>query len=244
MQKHSIVTTSWDDGHIDDIRLADLLKKYSLPATLYISPYNREWKRDELLDEDAICAMSKDFDIGAHTLTHPVLTNISLDEAEAEIKGSKIYLEDLLNKEIPVFCYPKGLFNTQIKQLVRKAGFSGARTIQAFRTNFPKDTYEMGTTNHTVNCRLPYSLIIALANDVRFVPLVFTKDWLEFSKRTFDVVRREGGVWHFWSHSWQVTNEGWWSKLEELFSYIANHDGVLYLTNSQLLAHIHTETPA
>ena len=31
-----LITTSWDDGHPLDLRLAELLHKYDVPATFYI----------------------------------------------------------------------------------------------------------------------------------------------------------------------------------------------------------------
>ena len=31
-----IITTSWDDGHSLDLKLAGLLQKYDIPATFYI----------------------------------------------------------------------------------------------------------------------------------------------------------------------------------------------------------------
>ena len=36
------VTTSWDDGHRLDLRLAEILDEYQLPATFYISPASTE----------------------------------------------------------------------------------------------------------------------------------------------------------------------------------------------------------
>jgi hypothetical protein len=34
------ITTSWDDGHPSDLRLADLLHKHSLRGTFYVPPEN------------------------------------------------------------------------------------------------------------------------------------------------------------------------------------------------------------
>jgi putative transposase len=45
----AVVTTSWDDGHPLDLKLAELLKKYDIPATLYMPMDNpeREWLEKE-----------------------------------------------------------------------------------------------------------------------------------------------------------------------------------------------------
>jgi len=38
----AIVTTSWDDGHPSDLKLAELLREYDVPATFYIPIDNLE----------------------------------------------------------------------------------------------------------------------------------------------------------------------------------------------------------
>ena len=45
--KFVLVTTSWDDGHILDIKLASLLRLYNLKGTFYIAPYNKEFTKDK-----------------------------------------------------------------------------------------------------------------------------------------------------------------------------------------------------
>ena len=84
-RRTAVITTSWDDGHVLDARLAALLKKYNLPATFYIAPKNREFSQSELLSRKEIKALAKDFEIGSHTMTHPVLTTLSDKEIEKEL---------------------------------------------------------------------------------------------------------------------------------------------------------------
>jgi len=56
-----IVTTSWDDGHKFDIRLAKLLDKYGLKGTFYITK-NFQGR----LSKEEIKSISKNHEIGAH----------------------------------------------------------------------------------------------------------------------------------------------------------------------------------
>ena len=78
MNKKLLVTTSWDDGHKLDIRLAALLKKYGIKGTFYICPQDHEFKNEDLLSTQDILTISKDFEIGGHTITHPYLTKITI----------------------------------------------------------------------------------------------------------------------------------------------------------------------
>ena len=68
---------------------------------------------------------------GGHTMSHPVLTRISLEHAERQIRACKEKLEGQLGRPIRYFAYPNGEsgdFNEEIKRLVREAGFECALT--------------------------------------------------------------------------------------------------------------------
>ena len=60
-------------------------------------------------------------EFGSHTLTHPRLTDIAIDEAEKEIFESKKRIEEILNIRVDSFCYPNGYYNDKIKELADKS---------------------------------------------------------------------------------------------------------------------------
>ena len=83
--------------------------------------------RDEMLAANELKEMiNYGIEIGAHTKTHPRLTQISHDKAFNEIAASKKDLENLLGININFFAYPYGDFNEEVAALVKKAGFLGA----------------------------------------------------------------------------------------------------------------------
>ena len=87
--------------------------------------------------------MRNDFEIGAHTNTHPNLTDISLQEAKTEIQKSKEILQDYLGIEINSFAYPRGKHNKRIVEIVKESGFSSATsTIPGINTN-KTNTYKL-----------------------------------------------------------------------------------------------------
>ena len=63
---------------------------------------------------------------GAHTKTHPILTNENLEEAEKEIVDSKIIIEEQLKVNIKLFAYPNGAYNNKIIKLIKNNGFDCA----------------------------------------------------------------------------------------------------------------------
>ena len=66
----------------------------------------------------------KDIEFGAHTVNHPILTNISIEEAKWEILNSKNCIEENLETEIKSFAYPNGDYNDKIASLVENLGFN------------------------------------------------------------------------------------------------------------------------
>jgi peptidoglycan/xylan/chitin deacetylase (PgdA/CDA1 family) len=65
-------------------------------------------------------------EIGAHTVTHPVLSQLPPSAQRDEIGRSKAYLERLLSATVTSFAYPYGAYTTCTPAIVRAAGFESA----------------------------------------------------------------------------------------------------------------------
>ncbi len=118
------IVLTFDDGYKDFYTDAfPILQKYQVKATAYIItgfigkpnymslPQLTEVKKSGLIE------------IGAHTVHHVDLKQATLKQAEEEIKGSKIALEQLFGDTVTTFAYPSGRFNEQAIQVVKNAGF-------------------------------------------------------------------------------------------------------------------------
>lgn len=192
------IITSWDDGRKDDLRLKDLLLKYEIPAIFFI-PNNGELSVDEIEE------LSKNFAIGGHTVSHPILRDIGEDQAYHEIICNKVWLEAVINKKIEWFSYPKGKYNDKVKKLVKKAGFKYARTVDVLSTEKPKDNYAVKTAIHiSYPDRKEYK----------------GEDVFKLARELFDKAKKENGIYHLWGHSWEIDKYKMWDKVEELFKYI------------------------
>jgi peptidoglycan/xylan/chitin deacetylase (PgdA/CDA1 family) len=58
--------------------------------------------------------------IGSHTLTHPILTTLAGEELETEIGGSRLMLEDKLQRPVELFAYPNGSQNAEVYGCARR----------------------------------------------------------------------------------------------------------------------------
>jgi glycosyltransferase involved in cell wall biosynthesis len=68
------------------------------------------------------------FEIGSHSMTHPMLPQIPRNQAWEEILHSRMKLEGILNGSVRSFAYPYGQYNTTLKTLVKEAGYDFACT--------------------------------------------------------------------------------------------------------------------
>jgi peptidoglycan/xylan/chitin deacetylase (PgdA/CDA1 family) len=230
----AIVTTSWDDGHRLDSRLADLLAEYGLPGTFYVSPRDAEFEPGDRLARSQVINLSQGFEIGAHTMTHPRLTRLGKSAAQREIIDSKCYLEDAVGRAVDSFCYPYGLFGSEHVQIVHDAGFRYARTVRRFARSTGSDRLRAPTTVHAYSHLVDIPQAIALG---RFNPMTswdMYAHWDRLAMHLFDGVLERGGVFHLWGHSWEIDRNNEWDALRRVLSYISNRSEVIYLVNGQL----------
>ncbi len=133
--KYCILTV--DDGFKDNLDLMlPLLEKYQMKAVVFVvtGRDHNKWdvehpttpeKRFDLMTPEEIktLAASDLIEIGGHTLTHPHLDKLSIDEQRTEIEENKKQLETLIGLPLTAFAYPYGDWDEDSKRLVQEAGY-------------------------------------------------------------------------------------------------------------------------
>ncbi len=229
-----LVTSSWDDVTRLDIKLCQLLETYKLKGTFFVI---NNWIGKELPLEDLI-HISEEHEIGAHTLSHPALTEVSISQARREILESKRSLEEILGKDVTSFAYPKGKYDNTHVKMVRDAGYLCARTTRPFFTTMSENPYELDVTIWTAPHRLRD--VKGLLRLFNMSPRIIAnplgvKRWNELGKKIFDLLTITGGVFHFFGHAWQVDQADGWNKLEDLLAHVAFRKDATYLTMTECM---------
>lgn len=237
MNAERFFTVSIDDGAMTDFRAADLLDKFGLDGTFYIPATNPE---RPVLPADKIRELAARFEVGAHTMSHCTLTGLPRKQAWEEISASKSWLEDTSGKPVTSFCYPRGKFDANVAGLVKKAGFSGARTCFFNLHDFPRDPYLWGVSTHAFSHSRTIQLRHA-ALERNFSGLVnfmtvygATRDWHKHFLLGLDHVEKHGGIAHLYLHSWEVDETGQWAQLESALSEMATRASFKKVTNGAL----------
>jgi peptidoglycan-N-acetylglucosamine deacetylase len=212
------LTTSWDDGHPLDLRVADLLAAHGFAGTFYVPRANREGR--PVMTTGELRTLGGSFEIGGHSIDHVRLTGLSTVERDRQLCDGKRRVEDELGRAIAGFCYPGGAHDHTLRVAVQAAGFRYARTVANLLLDPPRDRYRVGTTLQLFpHGRTTYLKNFALRGDwrARTLPLAIClshdslDDCLEHVLR-FAAWR--GGVFHLWGHSWEIDAFGLWGALE------------------------------
>ena len=235
------MTTSWDDGHPLDLRIADLLAKYGLSGTFY-APRSAETATMPQVD---LRALGQHFEIGAHTLRHCVLTETDAREARDEIAGSKRWIEDVTGKPCRMFCPPKGKYAPAHAEMVRKAGFTGLRTVELGSLDFPRSHAGLAVQPTSVQAH-PHGVMSYARNAAargapgnlwRCILHGGSRDWTRLAKSLLVEVVAHGGVFHLWGHAWEIEACGQWDRLTVLLTIMSEHtQHVAPLTNGEICA--------
>lgn len=225
MKPLTLITTSWDDGHPLDFRVAELLTKYGLRGTFYV-PKTAE---HGTMTAARIRELNAAFEVGAHTLRHVVLTGATEQQARQEIAASKSWLEDNIGSRCLMFCPPRGQYANRHLEMIRSAGYLGLRSAELSSLDFPRrqaGLLVMPTTLQTYPHRfldLARNAIkrAAVGNLWRFVVHGRSTDW---PARALSLLQRSlecGGVFHLWGHSWELQETGQWQRLDEVLRFMS-----------------------
>jgi peptidoglycan/xylan/chitin deacetylase (PgdA/CDA1 family) len=130
---------TFDDGTVDNLGvLAPLLAELRLPATVFACPGLLGERHFAMPSEAGVRLMDSDelrelaalpfVEIGSHTNAHADLSAASSDFAYHEMVSSKGALEDLLQRPVDAFAYPKCSYSSACPDAARRAGYRVAVT--------------------------------------------------------------------------------------------------------------------
>lgn len=236
----NFITTSWDDGHELDFKLADKLKKYNLQGTFYIPRQNRE---RPVMNAVQVQELSKHFEVGGHTLNHTRLYSEEPHVMEKEIYGSFRWLKGLLGNDPVCFCFPGGVCSGSASAIVFRCGFKVARSTELFCTSMPSGQKPMSTTlqvyEHT---RSEYARHLLKRNRwshlIKWMCLHSRVKLPRLAEQYLNEAGKHNGCFHLWGHSWEIEEFGLWQKLEDILKILGERNDFIRIQNRQLVQYL------
>jgi peptidoglycan/xylan/chitin deacetylase (PgdA/CDA1 family) len=125
------VALTFDDGYMDAYTAAlPILQQHGYLATFYLvsgfvgQPGYMGW-------DEARALHAAGMEIGAHSLTHPDLTTLGLEDMRAQVAQSGALIAAEIGAPVVSFCYPAGRFNDTVVAVTGESGYTSATTTIA-----------------------------------------------------------------------------------------------------------------
>ena len=125
------VAVTFDDGWDDTLPAVRLLAEHGVASTTYVQTGRLgdvHWL--DAADVRALDALGDRVEVGAHTVDHQRLDELSGLALEREIAGSKAHLEDVLGHAVAGFAYPHGAHDERSRAAVVQAGYTHAAAVK------------------------------------------------------------------------------------------------------------------
>lgn len=214
--KKKALTLSYDDGVLQDARLAELFRRYHLKGTFNInsgllgqkgmhrSVDHSCWEPEQLKEIYA------GFEIAMHTCTHIRMAEVSDAVLTAEVEEDRRRLEALTGFRVRGLAYPSGSYDRHVMEKLADMQVLYARTIwETERFDFPKNLLEWsGTCRHT------------------------NPKWLKLTEEFLEPEAE--GLFFVWGHSYEFDIYDNWEKMERFCTMVADRDDIWYATNAEV----------
>jgi peptidoglycan/xylan/chitin deacetylase (PgdA/CDA1 family) len=155
LAEKSVVIT-FDDGFRSFYTQAfPVLDDYGFTATMFlptafIGTARLSFKNTECLTWDEVRDLKRSgVSFGSHTVNHPKLVDLSLEEIDRELRASKNELEQRLGGRVATFAYPFAFphgdraFQRNLKSLLVEAGYACCVTTELGRARLGEDPYRL-----------------------------------------------------------------------------------------------------
>ena len=225
--KSKVLTLSYDDGVVQDIRLMSILDKHGLKCTFNIST-GRYIPEDSVrekfygrmkLSEAKELYIGSGHEVAVHALTHPFLEKLKTDEVIYEVITDRKNIEEQYGTFARGMAYPYGTYNDTVVDILGKCGICYSRTTKSTESfNFPENWLTLHPTCHHKNPKL-----------------------MEMAKRFAEVDSRypsANQMFYLWGHSYEFDNNDNWQVIEEFAEYMGGRDNIWYATNIEIYDYV------
>ncbi len=129
------ISVTFDDGFKDNLQLVlPFMLERNIPFTIFVASDFLDEKYTNYLSKEDLRELSSHslVTLGAHGKSHRPLTEMSLSEAQNELRISKSILEEVISREVTAMSFPHGKYNSQLVEAALEIGFKKLGTSDPF----------------------------------------------------------------------------------------------------------------
>ena len=221
------LTFSYDDGVINDFRLADLFEEKGLKCTFNLN--SGEWTdkdyddytsvhRRMTLEKAKTLYRRNGFEVASHAVTHPHLEKLPAANCTKEILDDRLALEKSFGVPVRGFAYPFGTWNDSVITSLKACGMVYARTVwSSHNFDIPKDWLVLRPTCHHAEPELP-ALTDRFLNE--------SSPW------------PDAKLFYVWGHSYEFDFNNTWQLIEDFTDKVSGRDDIWYATNIEVYDYV------
>lgn len=229
--KAKVLTMSYDDGKVEDIRLLEIFNKYGIKGTFNLNYGNmnedQTGQKHPRLPKEQIKELYAGHEIATHTMTHPTIARCPLVEVAREILEDRMGLESIVGTPVRGHAYPNGSYSEEIKQLFRQLGIAYARVVEI---EAPPSTGGNALLTSIMSYQLPTDPMEwrctchhddpDLMKKAEFFANLNKKQYLKMMS--------------VWGHSYEFADNNNWEVIEEFCKFMGGREDIWYATNIEI----------
>ena len=226
--KSKAMTFSYDDCVVQDRRLVEIFNRYAVKGTFNLNSGLLGWQaRGEMhgrdidisrVEAEEVPALYAGHEIGGHGLYHSALERVGTPAAMYEIIEDRRQLEMLAGRQVRMFAYPFGTYDKNVIELLRLAGYAGARTVSSTgRYDIPRDFLEWNPTCHHTD-----PMLMSLAE-----------------KFCTEKPVRGPMLFYVWGHAYEFDADDNWDVAEKLCQYVTDFaEEIWFAGNTEIMDYV------
>ena len=224
--KLKVLTLSYDDGVVQDIRLIKIMDKHGLKGTFNINSalyLDEEAQREEYygrmkLSEAKELYIGSGHEVAVHAYTHPFLETLDSAEVIYEIIEDRKAIEKDYGVIARGMAYPFGTYSDEVVDVLGKCGIAYSRTVKStYGFKFPENWLTLHPT-----CHHNYEKLEELFKTFAETPSRFGK----------------AEMFYLWGHSYEFDNNDNWDVIERFAEYAGGRDNIWYATNIEVYDYV------
>jgi peptidoglycan/xylan/chitin deacetylase (PgdA/CDA1 family) len=179
------VAITFDDGFSDTYDAVAALLARDLASTIYITTAEIGTRNRLSASGLAEIAHAASVEAGAHAVRHRRLDELDELALTAEVRGSKVQLEAVLQASVRSFAYPHGAYDGAVRRAVIDAGYRSAAAVKNALSHDEDDPFAVARWTVTAGTSAAQ---IAAVLEGEGVPLAWAHDRLR--TRAYRAARR------------------------------------------------------
>lgn len=224
--KRKVLTLSYDDAVVQDIRLIEIMNKHGLKGTFNINSglylpedaVRKKYYGRLKLSEAQKLYTNSGHEVAVHALTHPFLEKMDTAEIIYEITEDRRLIEEHYGTIARGMGYPFGTYNDKVVEILGKCHIVYARTTKStYGFNFPENWLTLHPTCHHRDEKLE-----------------------ELIKKFVEIPNKYNNpeMFYLWGHSYEFDDNDNWEIIEKFAEYAGGRENIWYATNIEIYDYV------